>query len=336
MTEQFTYTRPGSLQDAVSHLQNENARIHAGGTDLLGCLRDEVFPAGKLVSISGLADLRGIRKTSDNGLAIGALTTIAEVAAHPLIRERYAALAQGAASVGSPQLRNQGTLGGNLCQKPRCWYYRGEFHCLRKGGASCYAVSGENQYHCILGGQDCFIVHPSDTAPALLALDAHLRVAGPGGGRTVAMEDFFVSPAEDVTRETVLEPGEIVTEIVLPQATAALRSSYRKVRARQSWDFALAGAALGIEQEGGLVTKARVVLSGAAPVPWRAREVEEIITDSPLDAAVVRRAAAAAVARAVPLGKNGYKVALFQGMLEEELEKMRILCWPQEGVFQSF
>jgi xanthine dehydrogenase YagS FAD-binding subunit len=178
-----------------------------------------------------------------------------------------------------------------------------------------------------LGGQECFIVHPSDTAPALLALDAHLRVAGPGGGRIVAMEDFFVPPAEDVTRETVLEPGEIVTEIVLPQATAALRSSYRKVRARQSWDFALAGAALGIEQEGGLVTKARVVLSVAAPVPWRAREVEEIITDSPLDAAV---------ARAVPLGKNGYKVALFQGMLEEELEKMRILCWPQEGVFQSF
>jgi xanthine dehydrogenase YagS FAD-binding subunit len=336
MTMPFTYVRPASLRDAVSHLAGDDVRIHAGGTDLLGCLRDEVFFAARLVSISGLHELRGIRKTADGGLTIGALTTIAEVAAHPLIRERYAALAQGAASVGSPQLRNQGTLGGNLCQKPRCWYYRGEFHCLRKGGDTCYAVNGENQYHCILGGQECFIVHPSDTAPALVALGAHLRIAGPGGGRTVALEDFFVPPAEDVSRETVLEPEEIVTEIVLPQAPDTLRSSYRKVRTRQSWDFALAGVALAIEQEGGLVTKARVVLSGAAPVPWRGRETEEIITDTGLEADVVRRAAAAATAQAAPLGKNGYKVALFQGLLEEELEKMRTVCWPQYGIPQSF
>jgi xanthine dehydrogenase YagS FAD-binding subunit len=324
MTEQFTYTRPGSLQDAVSHLQSDNARIHAGGTDLLGCLRDEVFPAAKIVSISGIAELRGIRETSDGGLGIGALTTIAEVAAHPLIRERYAALAQGAASVGSPQLRNQGTLGGNLCQKPRCWYYRGEFHCLRKGGASCYAVSGENQYHCILGGQDCFIVYPSDTAPALLAFGALLRVAGPGGSRTISLEDFFVPPAEDVTRETVLAAGEIVTEIVLPPASATVRSSYRKVRARQAWDFALAGVALMFELDGGRVRKSRVVLSGVAPVPWRAREVEEIISGSALEGEVIRAAAVAAVAKASPLSKNGYKVALVQGMLAEELEKMRV------------
>lgn len=324
MTEQFTYARPGSLQDAVSHLESGNARIHAGGTDLLGCLRDEVFPAAKIVSISGLAELRGIRKKSDGGLGIGALTTIADVAAHPFIRERYAALAQGAAAVGSPQLRNQGTLGGNLCQKPRCWYYRGEFHCLRKGGAFCYAVKGENQYHCILGGQECFIVHPSDTAPALLALGALLRVAGPGGSRTISLEDFFVPPAEDVTRETVLAAGEIVTEIVLPPAAATQRSSYRKVRARQAWDFALAGVALMVELDGGRVRKSRVVLSGVAPVPWRAREVEEIISGSALEGEVIRAATVAAVAKASPLSKNGYKVALVQGMLAEELEKMRV------------
>ena len=322
MTVHFSYVRPASLQDAVSQLGSDNARLHAGGTDLLGCLRDEVFPAAKLVSLSRLEGLRGISKTADGGLSIGALTTIAEVAAHPLIREKYAALAQGAAAVASPQIRNQGTLGGNLCQKPRCWYYRGEFHCLRKGGEYCYAVNGENQYHCILGGKGCFIVHPSDTAPALLAFGASLHIAGPRGSRTVGLEDFFVPPSRDVTRETVLEPEEIVTEILLPPASAAQRSSYRKVRARQAWDFALAGVALAFELAGGRVNKSRVVLSGAAPIPWRAVEVEKIIDGSTLTPEVIREAAAAAVAKASPLSKNGYKIHLFQGMLAEELEKM--------------
>ncbi|RJX25000.1 MAG: xanthine dehydrogenase family protein subunit M [Desulfurivibrio sp.] len=323
MTVHFSYVRPASLQDAVSQLGSDNALIHAGGTDLLGCLRDEVFPAEKLVSISGLPELRGISKTTDNGLRIGALTTIAEVAAHPLIRESYAALAQGAAAVASPQLRNQGTLGGNLCQKPRCWYYRGEFHCLRKGGNYCYAVNGENQYHCILGGKNCFIVHPSDTAPALLAFGAVLRITGPRGSRSVTLADFHVLPERDVTRETVLEAGEIVTEILLPPASAAMRSSYRKVRARQAWDFALAGVALALELEGGRVRRSRVVLSGAAPIPWRAVEVEKIITGSALESEVIHEAAVAAMTKARPLGKNGYKIPLFQGMLAEELEKMR-------------
>ncbi|MBU0908202.1 MAG: xanthine dehydrogenase family protein subunit M [Proteobacteria bacterium] len=323
MTVHFSYVRPASLQDAMGQLTGDNARIHAGGTDLLGCLRDEVFPVDKLVSISRLDKLRGIKKTTDGGLSIGALTTIAEVAVHPLIREKYTALAQGAAAVGSPQIRNQGTLGGNLCQKPRCWYYRGEFHCLRKGGDFCYAAEGENQYHCILGGDYCYIVHPSDTAPALQAFGATLRIAGPRGGRDVSVADFFVPPSRDVTRETVLEQEEIVTEILLPPAPAGLRSAYRKVRARQAWDFALAGVALALEQEGGRVQKSRVVLSGAAPIPWRAVEVEKIINDSTLGAEVIREAAAAAMAKAVPLSKNGYKIPLFQGMLEEELEKMR-------------
>ena len=323
MTVHFSYVRPASLQEAMAHMTAHGARIHAGGTDLLGCLRDEVFPVEKIVSLSRLADLVGIKKISDGGLSIGALTTIAQVAAHPLIREKYTALAQGASAVASPQIRNQGTLGGNLCQKPRCWYYRGEFHCLRKGGNTCYAAHGENQYHCILGGKDSFINHTSDTAPALLAFGAVLRIAGPHGPRTVDLEDFFVPPTKDVPRETLLEPDEIVTEILLPQVPAAQRSSYRKVRARQAWDFALAGVALALELEGGRVKKSRVVLSGAAPIPWRSREVEKIINGSTLTAEVIREAAAAAVAKARPLSNNGYKIPLFQGMLEEELEKMR-------------
>jgi xanthine dehydrogenase YagS FAD-binding subunit len=318
MLTNFAYVRPKTLKEAMKQLSSPGAGLHAGGTDLLGCLRDHVFDIKKLVSISGLKELKGITKTSDGGLRIGALTTITEVAEHPAVNEHYTALAQAAREVASPQLRNQGTMGGNLCQKPRCWYYRGEFNCLRKGGATCFAVSGESQYHCILGGGPCFIVHPSDTAPALVVFDASVRITGPKGSRTVPVEKFHVLPRTDVRRETVLEPGEIVTEIVLPPSRG-LRSSYRKVRVRASWDFALAGIALALRIKDGVVADARTVLSGAAPVPWRSREIEVAIAGRKLDADVIAKAAEAAMKNAQPLKENEYKVPLFRGMIEEEL-----------------
>jgi xanthine dehydrogenase YagS FAD-binding subunit len=318
MLTNFSYVRPKSLKEAVKQLASADAGLHAGGTDLLGCLRDHVFDIKKLVSISGLKELKGITKTPDNGLRIGALTTITEIAEHPAVNERYAALAQAAREVASPQLRNQGTIGGNLCQKPRCWYYRGEFPCLRKGGTTCFAVAGENQYHCILGGGPCIIVHPSDTAPALVAFDASVRITGPKGTRTVPVEKFHVLPRVDVRRETVLGPGEIVTEIVLPPARGQ-RSSYRKVRARASWDFALAGIALALRFNDGVVADAHAVLSAAAPVPWRSREIEAAITGKKLDTDVIAKAAEAAMKDAQPFKENEYKVPLFRGMIEEEL-----------------
>jgi xanthine dehydrogenase YagS FAD-binding subunit len=241
------------------------------------------------------------------------------LAASVLIQEGYPALAQGAAEVASPQLRNQGTLGGNLCQKPRCWYYRGEFLCLRKGGDKCYAYAGENQYHCIFGGSVCFITHPSDTAPGLMAYGAAVRIAGPKGLREVPAEKFFILPEKNVEKETVLEPNEIVTEILLPPSRMGWRGSYRKVRARRSWDFALAGVALALKFRGDVVDEARVVLSGAAPIPWRSREAEQSITGKRLDGETVARAAQVAVKDARPLKNNGYKVSLFRGMIEEEL-----------------
>jgi len=318
MLTNFSYIRPKTLKEAVKALSSGGAVLHAGGTDLLGCLRDHVSDVKKIVSISGLKELKGIMSTSDGGLRIGALTTITEVAESRVIRENYAALAQAAQEVASPQLRNQGTLGGNLCQKPRCWYYRGEFHCLRKGGEKCFAVSGENQYHCILGGGPCFIVHPSDTAPALVAFDAHVRIMGPKGARTVALEKFCVLPAVDARRDTVLEPGEIVTDIALPPAQG-VRSSYRKVRARASWDFALAGLALAIRFDREVVSHARAVLSAAAPIPWRSKELEGALLGKKLDADIIAKAADAAMKNAQPLEQNGYKIPLFKGMIEEEL-----------------
>lgn len=323
MLPQFSYVHPRSLKEAVEHLGAEGAHLHAGGTDLLGCMREAIFEVRKVVSISGLKDLRGIAQTPDGGLRIGALTTITEVSRHPLIRERCGVLAQGASEVASPQLRNQGTIGGNLCQKPRCWYYRGEFDCLRKGGGTCFAADGENQFHCIFGSDDiCYIVHPSDTAPALVALDARLELAGPKGLRRMAVEDFHVRPAQDVQRETWLEPGEILTAVLIPPPPAGLRSAYRKVRARRSWDFALAGVALALQFDGEKVIGGRVVLSGAAPVPWRSQAVEEALLGKRLNEKTIGSAAEAAVAGARPLAKNAYKIALFRGVIEEELRRL--------------
>ena len=319
MVPRFSYIRAVSIDEAVRCLSQDGTRLHAGGTDLLGCLRDRVFDVTTVVSITGIKSLRGIRETSDGGLRIGSLTTISDIARSPVIRMRYPALSMAAAEVASPQLRNQGTIGGNLCQKPRCWYYRGDFNCLRKGGDECFAVNGENPYHCIFGGENCYIVHPSDTAPALVALNARVEIAGPKRKRTIAVETLHMPPALDYTTETVLAPEEIITDIILPPPKAGARSAYRKVRARRSWDFALAGMATAIEFEGDHVLDCRVVFSGAAPVPWRSRAVEAVIKGRRLDSNTVAKAADAGVENAEPMTHNGYKIPLFRGVIEQEL-----------------
>ncbi|MDX2438515.1 MAG: xanthine dehydrogenase family protein subunit M [Acidobacteriota bacterium] len=323
MLPKFTYARPSTLDEVLAVLDDRPALIHAGGTDLIGCLRDRILLADTVVSLSAIDNLRGIRTAADGNLHIGALTTIAEVASDPTVGTRYPGLAEAAASVASPQLRNQGTLAGNLCQKPRCWYYRGDFDCLRKGGEMCYAYEGENQYHCIFGGDLCYIVHPSDTAPMLAALGAVCRISGGRSNRSVAVEAFHVPATDDPRRETVLEGDEIVTEIVIPPPAKGARSSYRKVRTRQVWDFALSGVALALVFDGDTVTSANVFLSGVAPVPWRASGVEAAITGKTLDTATIAAAAAAAVVGAEPLSENGYKLPLVKGLVTEQLEAIR-------------
>jgi xanthine dehydrogenase YagS FAD-binding subunit len=319
MLSKFSWHRAASVKEAVAAASRPDTRILAGGTDLLGCLRDHVVRADHLVSLNGLTALKGISERPGGGVRIGALTTITEIAENRQILASYPVLAQAAASVGSPQLRNQGTLGGNLCQRPRCWYFRGDFHCRRKGGDTCFAEIGDTQQHCIFGGAGCFMVHPSDTAPALLALDAKARVTGRRGTRTVPMSSFFVLPADNMLKETVLQPGEIVTEILLDAPQPGTRSVYRKVRERAAFDFALAGAAIVLAMAEGTVRTASVVLSGVAPIPWRSAEAEKALTGKSLDAAIAAAAAAAAVKDASPLADNGYKVPLVRGILEETL-----------------
>ena len=318
MLPNFAYIRVHSKQEALDNLAGEGTHIHAGGTDILGCARDEVFEVEKLVSISSLEELRGITRSGDDTLRIGALTTISEIAQSPLVRESYPGLAKAAGDVASPQLRNQGTLGGNLCQRPRCWYFRGDFHCAKKGGDLCYAVEGENRYHAIFGGDPCYIVHPSDTAPMLVALGAEVRISGAAGDRTLPLEDFFVLPDQNLTSENVLDPGELVTEVLLPKS-AGIKSSYRKIRERGAWDFALVSVALAVRMNGPTVAEASVVLGGVAPIPWRSEAAERALIGKELSSSVVADVATASVDGAQPLEQNAYKVLLAKGAMVESL-----------------
>ena len=319
MIRNFAYVRAGSIAEAVKALGSKGARLHAGGTDLMGCMRDDVFEVQRVVSISGLKELKGISARPDGGVRIGALTTIADIAANASLAEKYAVLAQAAAEVASPQLREQGTIGGNLCQRPRCWYFRGDFHCARKGGEMCYAAEGENQYHAILGGERCFFVHPSDTAVALAALQARLTITGPSGTKTVQVENFFVGPDKDILKENILAPEEIITAIDLPPLAGKVRSSYRKIRARRAWDFALTSVGIVLQYEQETIVKARILLGGVAPYPWRAAAAEKLLVGKKPDSAVAAAAAQAATEGADPLRDNGYKVEMVKGAVEESI-----------------
>jgi len=319
MLNNFSYVKAGSLAEAVKALNAEGAKLHAGGTDLLGCLRDEVIRAEKVVSIRSLKSLKGISSESGGGYKIGALTTLEEIASSKPILEKYQVLAQAAGAVGSPQIRIQGTLGGNLCQKPRCWYYRSDLRCRKKGGETCYAMAGENQYHAVFGGGPCFFVHPSDTAVALAALEAEAVISGPAGSKKVRMEDFFVSPEQMVEKENILLSNEIITGILVPALGGSARSAYRKVRGRASWDFALASVAAVLQFESDRVAGARIVLGGVAPHPWRIENAEKKITGEKLDREIAAAAAEASVEGAAPLRDNGYKLEMVKGALEETL-----------------
>lgn len=319
MMNNFSYVKAGSLAEAIKASSAKNARLHAGGTDLLGCLRDEVFQAEKIVSISNIRELKGISSRPDGSTRIGAMTTLAEIAVDSGIVAKYPVLAMAANSVGTPQIRQQGTIGGNLCQKLRCWYYRSDLRCFKKGGSTCYGYNGESQYHAILGGGPCFAVHPSDIAVALLALQAQVSIAGPSGNKTVKIESFFVKPDSVIDRETILLSGEILTGVQIPAVKGEVKSAYRKVRTRGSWDFAQAGVAIVLQLDNGVVRTARIALAGVAPYPWRAASAEKALEGRKIDTAVAVTAAEAAVDGASPLKDNAYKVKMVKGAVEETI-----------------
>ena len=316
----FEYVKPATVADAVRELGRSwaDAKILAGGIDLLGELKEGIIAPQRIVNIKGISGLRYIRFSEKEGLRLGALVTLEEIETHQVIRQRYTALAEAAHSVGTPQIRNVGTIGGNLCQRPRCWYYRDEHtKCLKKGGPMCFAYNGENKYHAILGGGPCYIVHPSDCAPALIAFRASVTVVSPRGQRTVPLEEFFVLPSRRLDHETILEPDEIVTEIQVPAPAPNTRSTYLKFKERDSHDFAIVGAAVVMRLRGKVCEDVRIVLSGVAPIPWRSPEAESVLKGKAITPELAEQAGKAAVAKAQPLSQNAYKVPLTQAIVKQ-------------------
>lgn len=321
--EKFAYVNATNVEQAPSLLSGEwgETMVIAGGTDLLGELKEYIETPAKVVNLKTIPGLDEI-KADATGLTIGALATLGEIAAHSTIRKHYTALAEAAASVASPQIRNVGTLGGNLCQRPRCWYYRNpEIICLKKGGDMCYAVDGLSKYHAIFGGGPVYIVHPSDTAPALIALGAAVKIIGPEGERTMPLEEFFILPDINPQRENILEPNEVVAEIHVPKPAAHTKSFYLKVRERGSFDFALVSVAAAFEMDAATCLSASLVLGGVAPIPWRSAAAEAALNGVRITEAVAKRAGGEAVKNAEPLNDNGYKVTLTQNLVSRAIMK---------------
>jgi len=313
----FKYAKPASLEQVTSFLAkgNPNVFLMAGGTDLLGEIKEGIVAPEVVVDLRAIPNLSYIKKEKD-GVAIGALTTVAELAENAVVEQDYRVLHEAAKSVASPQLRNMGTVGGNLCQRPRCWYYRdSQIICSKKGGTKCYAEKGRNKYHSILGGGICYAVYPSDLAPALIALDAKVVIASPQAERTIPLAEFYAPPLVNVRKENILAGQEAVKEVRIPPAKKGDKSAYLKFTERGAWDFAVVSAAVLATLSGSTVDDIRIVCGGVAPIPWRLRKAEDLLRGRRISETMARQAAKAALADAKPLEENGYKVALLEAVL---------------------
>jgi xanthine dehydrogenase YagS FAD-binding subunit len=304
----FAYVNATTEKDALAALSAERGKTLpiGGGQDLISLMKDYILQPDQVVNVKGLP--AAIAVPAQGVAVLGAAARLVDVAAHEQLRAAFPALADAAAEVGTPQIRNLGTVGGNLCQRPRCWYFRNEeFRCLKKGGGQCFAVEGENQFHAIFGDAPCHIVHPSSLAVPLIAYDATMIVAGPKGERKVPAEEFFLTPDRRMYGENVLEANELLRQVTIPIARN-VKSAIYEVRYKQSHDWPIAFAAVALTMNGDRVGKARVVMGAVAPVPWRSREAEKALEGKPISEASAVAAAEAAVAAARPMTQNGYKV----------------------------
>lgn len=319
VTHPFLYHRATSAEDAAHHLDRTGAMALGGGTDLLVTIAEEIAQPDVLVDLRRIPSSGDITRLADGGIRVGASTRIDQIARDESIRERFPALAEACAAVGTPALRHMGTLGGNLCQRPRCWYFRRGIPCLKNGGTVCPAEHGENQYLAIVDGGPCYAVHPSDPAVALTALDAVVEVTSRHGTRTVEIGDFYILPNERVDRETILSPGEFVSAVVIPGASAGGVQRYYKLMQRNAWDFALVSVA-GCKRRDGEV---RIACGGIAPRPWRVNSsVEEDVSSGGLDEDTIATLADRALLDTVPLSNNGYKVDLAASLLRRVMGEL--------------
>lgn len=321
----FELYQPTDVEGVLELKRRYGARgwLLAGGYDSLDWFKERVKVPEAVIDLEGVTELHGVRET-DAGIEIGAMTTLTEVATSPLVRDRYALLADAASEVASPQIRNAGTLGGNLCQDTRCWYYRSGVGCYRAGGNTCYAAAPEaqNREHAIFGASRCVAVSPSDTAPAVVALDAEMVVRGPSGERIVAAEDFFMAPSIDIERMTVLEADELLVSVRIPDAWAGARFHFEKVSDRNSWDFALASVAAAFRSDGVRIDDTRIVCGAVQCVPRRMRAVERAVRGRALTPEGVEAAGALATKGAEPLTYNAYKVTLVENLVKRALRSV--------------
>ena len=306
--EAFGYANPKTLKEAFSMLGGswQDGMVLAGGTDLISMMKDRVMSPRVVVNVKGLAELKGISQAA-TGVRIGAGVTLDEIASNAIVRAQFPSLVQAALGVASPQIRNMGTVGGDLCQRPRCWYYRNGFGLLGTKNGESLIPKGENRYHAIFGGGPAYFVSPSSFGPALVALDAKVKIASAKGVREVAAKDFFVVPTSDSQRETAIMPGEIVTEIMIP--TGAKNATY-EVRERDGLDWPLAAASVALKMTGTKIASAKIVLGHVAPTPWAAAAAEATLVGKSIDEAVAEAAGVAAIQGASPLSQNDYKVQL--------------------------
>ena len=322
----FTNANPRDLPQAVklvdqARAAGRSAVIAGGGSDLLGMIKEHLVEPDVVVHLKGIKGLDQVAPEA-GGARIGGQVTLDALSSHSMIRGRYAVLAEAAESVATPQVRNVGTLAGNVCQRPWCWYYRNGFPCFKAGGNQCFSATGENQFHAIFGGGPSFIVHPSDTAPALVALDAKFRVVGPSGERTVPAADFFVLPRQNAARENVLADNQVLASVQLPAPRPGTRSTYHKVMDREAWTHAVVSAAIVLEMDKDVCRSARIVLGGVAPIPWRVPDAERLLAGQRVTPELAAQVGEAALAGATPLRKNAYKVPLTKAVVRRTLVEL--------------
>jgi xanthine dehydrogenase YagS FAD-binding subunit len=326
----FDLLQPSSIADAQKLLQQHgnDGWVLAGGMDSFDWLKDRIKRPKVVVDLSGIAELKGIRSTAE-GIEIGAMTTLTEVVEHPLIKEKFKLLADGAELVASPQIRNQGTIGGNVSQDARCWYYRAGWPCYRAGGNICYADTpeGRNREHAILHAERCVAVNPSDTAPALIALDAKFVIRTHKGERVIDAEDYFIGPDIDITSLHILQPGDLLTAVRIPSTWAGARFYFEKVRDRNVWDFPLLNVASAMAVSGNNIERIRIAVNGAAARPLRLKAVEDAVRGKPANAATGEMAGKLAVQGAVPLQFNAYKIPLMRNLVKRAIGGVEEATW---------
>src|SRR5271166_4915281 len=318
----FQLFQPSSVADAQKLLEQHgsDAWIMAGGLDSFDWLKDRIKKPKALVDLSGIDELRGIRATAD-GIEIGAMTTLTQVVSHPVVKEKYGLLAQAAELVASPQIRNQGTLGGNVSQDARCWYYRAGWPCYRAGGNICYADTpvGRNREHAILHAERCVAVNPSDTAPALIALDASFVLQTPKGQQVIDAEHYFLGPELDITHMNILKPGYLLTAIRIPSTWAGAQFYFEKVRDRNVWDFPLMNVASAMKLSGDSIQDIRIAVNAVAARPLRLKAVEDSVRGKPRTSSTAEAAGRLAVQGAIPLQFNAYKIPLMRNLVKRAI-----------------